>query len=198
MTSQIINATKNHAPFIAQIVMGALGTELCEELAGGKENLHKVERLFTQLAGDSRSQYSYLNTYLAVDEEGTPVGGIVAYDGAALHELRKAFVRAAGEILGWTITDEDMAEWGDETPPDQIYIDSLYVSPDARGNGIATELIRHVMRNRRAEGKTFGLLVEPANAQARHLYESIGFRKVGVSNFFSTPMIHLRMAAPDD
>ena len=82
MDSIIIRAGKeNDAEFLAQTVMNALGEALCNNLAGGKENLPKVKALFTHLARIPSSQYSYKNSFVA-EEGDTPVGAIIAYDGA--------------------------------------------------------------------------------------------------------------------
>lgn len=192
MEYTISAATKEDAPFIAQTVMGAVGEELCCRLAGGKENLPAVTALFTRLAAEDESQYSYRNTFVARDGDGRPIGAIVAYDGARLHTLRKAFALAANDILGWNLTEEEMYEWGDETEPGEVYIDSLYVLPDFRGQGLASDLIRHVIENRRVDDKPFGLLVEPENVKAKTLYEKSGFSEVGINNFFAVPMLHLQ------
>ena len=172
--------------------MGALGHELCLDLADGEDNLPKVHNLFKNLASLPGSQYSYMNAYIAKNEQKQPVGAIIAYDGALLHELRKEFIREAKNVLGWEITDAELEEWGDEAEPDEFYIDSLYVEPTYRSCGIATRLINHVIALQSHVGKPFGLLVEPDNLAARCLYERLGFKPAGINNFFSVPMHHLQ------
>ncbi len=184
-------AQKSDADFIALTVMGALGEELCLSLADGEENLPKVTRLFKRLAESDNAQYSYLNTTIA-RIGGRPVGALIAYDGRRLHELRKAFVDAANDILNWDITEDEFSQRGDETGPGEVYIDSLYVAPEYRGTGIARGLIGHVVSRQPAE--TFGLLVEPENERAKRLYENLGFKKVGVNHFFSVPMYHMQLS----
>lgn len=191
MDLTIKRATSDQAHFIARIVMGALGEELCYELAGPTKNLDDVSALFTDLARNPLSQYSYKNTLIACVESGAPIGGIVAYDGALLHRLRKAFVPAANRYLGWNITENSMAEWGDETGPEQIYIDSLFVEPSFRGKGVASALFNSVFQRYAHYCKPFGLLVEPENRTAQKLYEKLGFHRNGESNFFSTPMLKM-------
>ena len=180
------------AAFLAEVVMEAIGPELCIGLAGSKSRVPLVKELFTSLAADSKSQYSYRNAFIAEDEEGTRIGGIIAYDGALLHELRKAFVREANCILGWNVSDDDAESWGDEADRGEIYIDSLYVAPDARRQGVATKLLEAVEAKYGESGKPLGLLVEPENENARHTYIKWGFREVGISDFFRTPMIHMQ------
>lgn len=187
---KIREGKREDAPFLAEVVMEAVGEELILGLAGTKERIPLVRELFSTLAADNNSQYSYKNAFVAVDEEGNRLGGIIAYDGARLHELRRAFAREAHKILGWDVKEEDSETWDDEADPGEIYIDSLYVVSQARQQGVATKLLKSVAEKFRESGKPLGLLVEPENEQALKTYHHWGFRKVGVSNFFSTPMIH--------
>lgn len=180
------------AAFLAEVVTGALGRELCVGLAGSEARLPLVEELFARLAADSLSQYSYRNALIATTAEGERAGGVIVYDGARLHQLRRAFVRRANEILGWNVTEEESEEWGDEADAGEIYIDSLYVAPRARGKGVASGLLKAVEAKFKGAGKPLGLLVEPENEEALKRYEHWGFRKVDISNFFQTPMIHMQ------
>lgn len=170
--------------------MGAIGEELCASLADGRENLPKVTELFTVLAARPGTQYSYENAIVAVDSSGTRAGALIAYDGALLHKLRREFAHEANRILGWDISDEEVDQWDDEADAGEIYLDSLYVVPQFRRQGIATRMINAAKQCFASSGKPLGLLVEPENRRAKRLYESIGFTPVGVSNFFRTPMIH--------
>lgn len=181
------------AQFIAKVVMEAIGPGLCENLAGGASRLPLVNELFTNLAAQKNSQYSYTNAFIAVDGSGKPIGGIIAYDGASLHELREAFIREANRILGWNVSEEDAREWGDEADAGEIYIDSLYVTPEVRGQGVASALLRAVESEYRPYRKPLGLLVEPENTTALLTYRHWGFHEAGVSNFFLTPMLHLQL-----
>lgn len=190
---EIREGTPADAPFLADVVIEAIGPELCLGLAESTERIPLVKELFTSLSSLPDSQYSYRNSLVAVDGDGTPVGGIIAYDGGRLRELRKAFVREANRILGWRVTEEESEDWGDEAAPDEIYIDSLYVVPEARKRGVATALVRAVGTRFAGSGKPLGLLVEPENEVARITYQRWGFREVGISNFFYTPMLHMQL-----
>lgn len=180
------------ARFLSSVVTGAIGRELCVGLAGSEERLPLVDELFTRLASEPDSQYSYKNAIVAVTPQGEYEGGIIAYDGAALHRLRRAFVRAANEILGWNVTEEEAEKWGDEADAGEIYIDSLFVVPEFRDRGVASALVKGVRERFETTPKPLGLLVEPDNLRARQAYAHWGFREVGISNFFQTPMIHLQ------
>lgn len=180
------------APFLSKVVIEAIGRELAVGLAGSEQRLPLVYELFTRLASDPDSQYSYKNSLVAVGEDGKPAGGIIAYDGALLRRLRRSFVREANEILGWNVTEEEAEEWDDEAQPDEIYIDSLYVSPEYRNKGVASALLAGITQRYAESSKPLGLLVEPENHRALETYIHWGFKEVGSSNFFRTPMIHMQ------
>ena len=180
------------AEFLAVVVTEALGHELSVGLAGSKERLPLVNELFTRLAADPHSQYSYKNALIALTDDGKYIGGIIAYDGSKLHQLRKAFIREANNILGWNVTEEEAENWGDEADAGEIYIDSLYVNPQFRKKGVATTLLKDTEKKFAGTPKPLGLLVEPTNHNAYQTYLNWGFKQVGVSDFFRTPMIHLQ------
>lgn len=186
------NGRIEDAGFLAKVVTEALGLELSIGLAGGEARLPLVDKLFTRLAADPDSQYSYRNSLVAITDDGTPIGGIIAYDGADLRRLRKAFARGANEILGWNVTEEESEKWEDEADSHEIYIDSLYVDPAYRNRGIASALVKGIEERFKEKQKPLGLLVEPENQAAYRAYLHLGFRQVGVSHFFQTPMIHMQ------
>lgn len=183
---------KEDAPFLVEVVTEAIGQELCVGLAGGEERLPLVRELFGSLAAMPDSQYSYENAFVAEDAAGLPAGGIIAYDGASLRSLRRAFIREANRILGWNVTEKEAEAWGDEADQGEIYIDSLYVRPAHRRKGVASALIDAVEKKFEKTDKPLGLLVEPENKNALAAYARRGFHRKGVSNFFRTPMLHMQ------
>lgn len=186
---KITNAKKSDAPLIARSIMDAIGTEICEELAGNGKALADVERLFTSLAEREDTQYSYLNTLVAVDEDGKVAGVIVSYDGAKLNELRKPFFEAVKTILGKNMEGVD-----DETDASEFYLDTLAVLPEYRGRGIAAMLLKGAIDRAAACGKPAGLLVDKDNNRARKLYERVGFRQIGERPFCYVMMDHMQFA----
>lgn len=184
---KIINARKEDAPLIARSIMDAVGTEICRGLAGESHTLEDVEHLFTVLAARDDSQYSYLNTQVAVSDDGKAVGVCVGYDGARLAPLREAFFEEASRLLGIEMGDID-----DETESGEFYIDTLAVLPEYRGRGIASALLKAAVERASVLGKPAGLLVDKANDKARRLYGKVGFRKVGERPFCYVMMDHLQ------
>lgn len=179
------------APFIGKTITEAMGHELCVGLAEGEENLPNVLKLFTDLAATETTQYSYKNTLIAVDKEDKRIGAIIGYDGAGLREMRKDFIAKANELLGWNVTVEEAENWEPETNSKEIYLDSLYVLPEYRNQGIASSLIKAAMERYKDISKPFGLLVEPHNTKAHKLYKELGFKEDGVNNFCGEQMLHL-------
>lgn len=91
------------ARLIAEGIVMAITPETCLEAFGHPGiTIEDVTEVFEALAARPCTQYSYLNTLVAEDEAtGQPMGLIVSYDGAELHELREQFVKEAEERLGW-------------------------------------------------------------------------------------------------
>lgn len=187
---KIIEAEKSDAPLIAKGVMMALGDELCESFTSGDRMLDDVARLFTVCAEADDSQYSWRNSLVAVDDDGSRMGVIVAYDGAKLHQLRKRFLDEFEKMNGFRI-DEHMT---DETSADEYYLDSLAVMPEYRGRGIAGKLIAAAAkRGREIAGKRSGLLVDKTNNRAHALYTKLGFEEKGERPFAGEMMYHLQL-----
>lgn len=193
MTGEIIirQGLPEDAPFIGKTITEAMGHELCVGLAEGEKNLHKVLKLFTELAATDTAQYSYKNTLVAEDENGNRIGAIIGYDGEGLREMRKHFIAKANELLDWNVTIEEADNWEPETNAKEIYLDSLYVIPEYRKRGVASSLIKEAIKMFKNGSKPFGLLVAPHNEKAFNLYRELGFKEDGINNFCGEPMIHL-------
>ena len=134
------------------------------------------------------SQYSYRNALAAMDEDRM-VGIAVSYDGARLHELRRAFIQAAKECIG-----KDHSGMDDETQAGELYLDSLAVLPAYRRQGIARQLLKAVKERADRMGlPSVGLLVDKGNPAGEALYASVGFRYVNDSLWGGHPMKHLTL-----
>jgi ribosomal protein S18 acetylase RimI-like enzyme len=142
--------------------------------------------MMTMLVEREDSQYSYLNTLVAMD--GDQVAGIaVSYDGGRLHALRRAFVEAAKACIG-----KDHSGMDDETQAGELYLDSLAVLPAYRRQGIAQRLLiatkerAHLLHLPRV-----GLLVDKGNPDGEALYTKVGFVYLNDNQWGGHPMKHL-------
>ena len=121
---------------------------------------------------------------------------------AALAEIEKACFHAPWstdmlrEELGkgiFLVAEQDGAAVGYvgcQTVLDEGYITNVAVSPACRRQGIGRALVRALVSHARSQGLTFVTLeARASNAPAIALYESAGFRRVGVRrNFYTAPI----------
>jgi ribosomal protein S18 acetylase RimI-like enzyme len=84
------------------------------------------------------------------------------------------FIIAKGELnIGWMQVVET---------PNTIYLGQLYVTPSSQNRGIGTAILRELTDRARREGKTLTLDVMKNN-RSRALYERLGFRGIGQSEY---------------
>jgi ribosomal-protein-alanine acetyltransferase len=86
----------------------------------------------------------------------------------------------ASLVLGFAIARCATAEWE---------IENVVVAPEKRNRGIGIKIIRDLLRQAQVAGATSVLLeVRESNAQARRLYEKLGFSQQGRrSNYYHEP-----------
>lgn len=172
---------------IASLIIMAMTEECCLYFCGEKHTIDDFHEAMTTLALRTDSQYSYLNTLCAVDEKDNIVGVCTSYDGALLHQLRKAFIDTAWERWGM-----DHSNMPDETQSGELYIDSLAVDPEYRGMGIAKQLLEAtIQKSREMHLPATGLLVDTGNSRAELLYNKVGFRVVDTNTWGGHPMKHM-------
>ncbi len=185
---EITSAKKSDAPFIARLIMQAMNYDCCQNFIGPNYELKDFEDLLTCLVLREDSQYSYLNTLVALNQEGDVLGICISYDGAYLHHLRKAFQNSMMERF-----HRDFFNMDDETSEGELYIDSLAVREDSRNFGIATALLLETISKAKSLGlPKVGLLVDKGNPKAQRLYEKVGFKYVNDSFWGGHPMMHLQ------
>lgn len=188
MKIKIETATPDMASHIASLIMEAMNPECCQNFAGPGHTLVDFHRMMTHLVEMEDSQYSYRNTLVALTSSGILAGVCVAYDGGELRQLRRRFIEAAQEAFGL-----DYSGMADETEEGEFYVDSLAVSSNYRGKGIATELLRATIEKGIQKGiPTIGLLVDKGNPRAEELYSRVGFQYVNNSVWGGHPMKHLQ------
>lgn len=188
MKIKIETATPDMASHIASLIMEAMNPECCQNFAGPGHTLVDFHRMMTRLVEMEDSQYSYRNTLVALTSSGILAGVCVAYDGGELRQLRRRFIEAAQEAFGL-----DYSGMADETEEGEFYVDSLAVSSNYRGKGIATELLQATIEKGIQRGiPTIGLLVDKGNPRAEELYSRVGFQYVNDSVWGGHPMKHLQ------
>ena len=183
---EIREATKNQAAEIASLIMMAMTDDCCLYFCGDGYGLVDFRKMMTMLVELEKSQYSYKNTLVAMD--GDKVAGIsISYDGARLHELRRAFIEAAKKYIG-----KDHSAMDDETQAGELYLDSLAVLPEYRRQKIASRLLRATKDRANNMGlPCVGLLVDKHNPTGEALYASVGFRYMNDNRWGGHPMKHL-------
>jgi len=183
---EIKPAIKEQASDIARMIMMAMTDDCCLYFCGDGYGLDDFHEMMTALVGREDSQYSYKNTLVATDGDRI-VGISVSYDGGRLHELRRAFIRAAEKYIG-----KDHSGIDDETQAGELYLDSLAVLPEYRRQGIAKRLLLATKeRSVSMHLPCVGLLVDKDNPGGEALYASVGFRYVNDSQWGGHPMKHL-------
>ena len=181
-TINIRDAKKSDAPTIAQAVAMAIGDENAVKNYCGEN----YTTILKQIAEHENSQYSYLNTLIA-EINNTPVGVVIGYDGAKLHQLRATTYSIIYNELGRTPSIPD------ETQAGEFYLDTLAVLPEYRGAGIGRQLINAICDKAFSQGHSrVGLIVDFDNPRAETLYTSLGFTRVGTKIFLGHKMWHMQ------
>ena len=185
---EIQAAQEHQALSIARLIMLAMNYDCCRYFTGPEHTLDDFERVMTELVLADNTQYSYLNTIVAIDEDGKLCGMCVSYDGARLHELRAEFIKAAKDNFG-----RELSNMEDETGPGELYIDSIAIFESCRGKGVTTALLNAVIdKAKKMDIPAVGLLVDKGNPKAEKLYGRIGFKYVGENTWGGHPMKHLQ------
>jgi ribosomal protein S18 acetylase RimI-like enzyme len=67
--------------------------------------------------------------------------------------------------------------WSNEFGGTLLFVDELFVAPEARRRGIARAFFQFLIVQRPFDAVAFALEVSPRNTRARSFYESIGFQR---------------------
>ena len=183
----VTNAAKHQAASIADLIMMAMTEECCLHFCGSGYGLADFRKMMVTLVEREDSQYSYRNTWVALDGEKV-VGAAVSYDGADLHQLRRPFLANSLVLIG-----KDHSGMDDETQAGELYLDSLAVLPAYRRRGIARRLIEVTCERALKLGlPCVGLLVDKTNPDAESCYVSAGFRHVNDCSWGGHAMKHFQ------
>lgn len=178
-------ALRSDAGRIATLMMEAMNHDCCRWFAGPGHTLEEFHALLVSLIERPDTQYSMQNAITRRSPEGDIIGVAVSYPGSELRRLRQPFLDGLRERFGRDITIADETEAG------ELYLDTLAVEEDYRGQGIATDLLRATIEKGREMGLPTGLLVDEGNPRAERLYERVGFRHVGDNSWGGHAMRHL-------
>ena len=164
MKIQIEQATPDKASHIASLIMEAMNAQCCQNFAGPQ------------------------HTLVDMSTDGILVGILVAYDGADVKRLRKRFIEAAIVAFGIDYSAMEL-----ETEEGEFYLDSLAVSNQYRGKGIASKLLDAAISRARELGlPAVGLLCDKGNPKAERLYTKVGFQYVNDTTWGGHAMKHLQ------
>lgn len=174
-------ATLADAPFVALVMMEAVGYDLMERGEMPREDL--VETCLS-----TETLYSYLNATI-FEIDGKPVGGLISYEGKGYHEVKVATFTPIMHRL-----DFNPLEMDDETREGEYYLDSAAVLPEFRGRGIGRKIIEHGVEIARGKGLLPVLACDPDNTGAHALYESLGFKDDGTMYIFAHTYLRMTCA----
>ncbi len=158
---------------IARLYWGAFGSKLGRVLG--------PERLALRFIADMLRPDHAL---VARSEGGEMLGvvGFKTYDGALVGggflDLRRIYgtIGATWRAALLTLLERD-------TDNDRFLLDGLFVSPQARGQGIGTALLNAICQEALSRGyRKLRLDVIDSNPRARALYEREGFERKGTTN----------------
>ena len=184
----IEQAQVSQASDIARLIMEAMNHECCLYFAGEEHGLSGFHQLMTDLVCRADSQYSYLNTLVALNAQREVIGVCTSYDGAELHQRRTAFVQGCLARF-----NRDFGNMDDETAAGELYVDSLAVDVRYRGKGIAKSLLKATIEKaKQLQLPAVGLLVDKGNPKAERLYTSVGFQYVDDNQWGGHAMRHLQ------
>ena len=168
-TIQIRNARPDEATPIASLIIQAMQEECCRYFCGNDCSMDDYLQLMAEMVRRDDTQYSYRNTLCAVNADDRTVEALLSRYG------------------------RDMSHIDDETEAGELYLDSLAVSPDYQGKGIATRLLQAAADKAAAMGiGAVGLLVDDNNPKAEKLYHRCGFVTVGDNRWGGHAMRHLQ------
>lgn len=182
MTIIIRQAQIQDASSIAPLIYDAIG-DIANNLTGEQE-LDKILASLQQFVTETTNRHSYLNTYIAVQNE-TVLGIVVLYSGKQgreLDRLLEAQLATKGIQVNLDVEAHD----------EEYYIDTICVSEKARGLGIGTKLLQFAEENGKQLGfDKISLNVELEKTDARRLYERMGYTITEPWTIIEEPFHHM-------
>jgi len=186
MSAVIRKALKDDASQVAPLIYNAIG-EIANRLTGEIE-IDKIVNQLEVLFCREDNRHSYLNTYVAVNEENNTnvLGILVQYSG-------EDGVQMDAALIEWLKNKQaNSIQIDQEAHLDEFYIDTICVHENSRGLGIGTSLLQFAEEVARQKGYSkLSLNVETEKVHARRLYERIGFVVVEPWTIIDEPFHHM-------
>jgi ribosomal protein S18 acetylase RimI-like enzyme len=123
-----------------------------------------------QLVDMMRGLYSEDKGASAVDQSRFPLN--IAFLIVQPSRGRIVLFSEAGLLRGYALL---IPYWSNELGGTLLFVDEIFVIPEARNKGIGKSFFRSLEEQRPFDAVAISLEVSPSNAAARRLYESLGF-----------------------
>ncbi|RUL47798.1 MULTISPECIES: GNAT family N-acetyltransferase [Lysinibacillus] len=185
MTIFIRQAALSDAKQVAPLIYEAIG-EIANRLTG-ESNYSNIINELEVLFKRTDNRHSYLNTYVAEDDQTKDILGIIVlYSG-------KDAAKLDNSLQQWLINKNASIITIDvEAHPDEFYVDTICVHEKARGEGLGTKLLAFAETIALKNGFTkLSLNVELEKVKARHLYERVGFVVTEPWTIMNEPFHHM-------
>ena len=118
----------------------------------------------------------------------TPAHTRRTFDTFAQHPEKGAalLIEQDGQLAGYALL---VFFWSNEYGGHKVFVDELFIRPEWRGRGLATGFFAYLQQEWSDFAVAFELEVTPQNAEARRLYERLGFVQAKNANLVLRPGI---------
>ncbi|MFJ7733293.1 GNAT family N-acetyltransferase [Lysinibacillus sp. NPDC097231] len=183
MSITIRQAQPQDAHAVVPLIMDAIG-DIANRLSG-EQTAEAVKRELTVLFKREDNRHSYVNTFVAVEDEQI-LGILVYYNGVQAIEMDANLVK-------WLeVKNAPSIVIDKEAHEDEYYIDTVCVAQEARGKGIGTLLLQFAEELTKQHGyRKLSLNVETQKEDARRLYERLGFVITEPWSIIDEPFHHM-------
>jgi ribosomal protein S18 acetylase RimI-like enzyme len=187
---QIVEARKEHAPFIAWVMLTAARSHLpvgmWDLLCGGSER--ETLRLLEALATTGDAHWAHYSLFFVAEVDGQPASALAAYiereNGAhtLLEPLRAAnatVARADDDLAAGWARAGSIGRVNPQHDPTTLVVEHVATLPDYRRQGLIDRLLAAALDRGRSRGAALadvGVLI--GNDRAQRAYEKAGFRVV--------------------
>jgi len=119
-----------------------------------------IKQLYKEDPGDQPASNKHIQKTLTILPKHKDKGTILIF------ELGK-------QLIGYSIL---INYWSNEFGGNIVFIDELFIKKEFRGQGIGTNFIKYLMKNKFGNSVLLQIEVTPNNKKAKKLYEKLGFK----------------------